>query len=1548
MLNSTLIGSARVWNNSKQETPIVIKAEVEGHFIHRISPSPYNGIIDRPSLRKIQAVPSIAHGMLKFPVERGIVMIRDNIVIPAECRMIAETQNVLPPIEPTATEGIKVAIHLERMSVPRPYSQHVRNQSLFEKSRSSDEALIISNIERSLKPKRKVGELKHILIQIHEKVTPLLQNPQKVCKKSNLQWITEAEREFQSMKKCIAKLPMVTAPKPKEELMMYLCAAREAKFELEAFDITYRPRTSIRGQILADFIAERPDEEGPSMEVQAEEAIHEPWTLFTDGSSCLEGSGAGLILTSPEGEEFTYVLRFKFDASNNEVEYKALVAGLRIAEQIDPFPEAQGKLMFLIIAVDYFTKWIKAKPVATITGSQIKKFVWDNIICRFGLPGEIISDKGKQFRDNSFKDWCEKLNIKQRFASVKHRQINGQVERANRNLREGIKARLGKDNRNWVVEVPHVLWAHLTMIKTRNEDTPFSFTYGTEAVIPVEIGMPSIRCAEVNQAENDEGLLLNLDILKERRQKVAVREARNKAKMEKYYNAKVCSTSFCLGDFVYRSNEASHANKSRKLGPKWEGPHEVVEALSNGAYKLRNRSEDVLPRTPRKYSELTLVKAIQADCDVKETNIIHKGLPPKVYALGRQISFATGTTRTYTLGANGSNSRKQRTVICYNCKEEGHMSKQCTKAKRKQDDAWFKVKVLLKTSKRKVWKPTSKVFTKTGYTWRPTGRTFTIIENACPLTRITTTIEVPYRKPAALETDTPKPVVTLVYSRKPRKSKTNVPVSKPKIIKSITANNKEPSTVKFRNDRVEKIMGYGDYQIGNVTISKVYYVEGLGHNLFSVGQLCDSNLEVAFCQHTYFIRNLEGVDLLTGSQGNNLYTLSLRDMMAFNPICLLSKASKTKSWLWHRPRTWESYNQKLILVFSLALHLQRNHFEFTTDVLDESLKQLVHEMTPATISSGLVPNPPPSTLFVPPSRTDWDLLFQPMFNELITPSPSVDLPAPEVIASIAEVVAPKPAASIGSPSSTTIDQDAPSPSNSQTTPETQSLIIRNDVEDETHELDVAHINNDPFFGISILDNIFEASFSLDVIPTIVHTAAPNSEHELNEFKRLKVWELVLRPDKLMVITLKWIYKLKLDELGGILKNKARLVAHGYRQEERIDFEESFALVARHEAIRIFLSLAAHINMIFYQMDVNTTFCEKKFMSANRYEISIDELKIMMQSYFERMNQQREQEALLAGQREQELRGQEQAAQEKEESPQSSDFRQLIGENFKVIHKKSSISLNNMSQISSVILIALDLPTKEPEYSLSMWEEHLSTIPKLELDKVIKSSVENHVSILSESEVTSDNESECDVPVNDESSPIFTTFSNPLFDCNDDFTSSDDESLSNEDGIEEANFDLKEEIRLVENLVYDNSFQRPPKELNVEITDVVVEFLSPSHIPIEDSNSQIEKIDLFLDTDDLMPPGSENDDYDSEGDIHFLEELLSNDTPPLLENESSNFDHHDDLSFPRPPPEPPDVEVLFDFEPDTGVLTSKMVKFISEHYVLMPNILPTLSPLIPFV
>nr|GEV32632.1 integrase, catalytic region, zinc finger, CCHC-type, peptidase aspartic, catalytic [Tanacetum cinerariifolium] len=348
--------------------------------------------------------------------------------------------------------------------------------------------------------------------------------------------------------------------------------------------------------------------------------------------------------------------------------------------------------------------------------------------------------------------------------------------------------------------------------------------------------------------------------------------------------------------------------------------------------------------------------------------------------------------------------------------------------------------------------PYGKVFTNTGYIWRPTGQTFTIVGNACPLTRITTTTEVPSRKPTNLETDTPKPVVTLVYSRKPRKSKTTDPVRKSKF--------------------------------------------------------CDSNLEVAFRQHTCFICNLKGVDLFTGSRGNNLYNLSLGEMMASSPVCLLSKASKTKLWLWHRRLSHLNFGainhlarHSLVREAVVTACYTQNRYELLhgklTDLSffhvfgvlcypkndSENLGKLqskvdiamasehsssepeLHGMTLATISSGLVPNPPPSTPFILPLRTDWDLLFEPLFDELLTLPPSVDHPAPEVIALIAEVVAPKPAASTGLPSTTTVDQDAPSPSNSQTTLETQTLAISIDVEEDNHDLDFAYMHNDPFFGV---------------------------------------------------------------------------------------------------------------------------------------------------------------------------------------------------------------------------------------------------------------------------------------------------------------------------------------------------------------------------------------------------------------------------------------------------------------------------------------------------
>ncbi|GJU30483.1 putative ribonuclease H-like domain-containing protein [Tanacetum coccineum] len=724
--------------------------------------------------------------------------------------------------------------------------------------------------------------------------------------------------------------------------------------------------------------------------------------------------------------------------------------------------------------------------------------------------------------------------------------------------------------------------------------------------------------------------------------------------------------------------------------------------------------------------------------------------------------------------------------------------------------------------------------------------------NACPLTRITTTNEVPSRKPIVLESESPKPVVNLVYSRKPRKNKNTESVSKTKVVqivlwyldsgcsKHMTGDRSQLTNfiskflgiVKFGNDQVAKIMGYGDYQIRNVTISRVYYVEGLGHNLFSVGQFYDSNLEVAFRQHTCFIRNLEGVDLLTGSRGDNLYTLSLGNMMASSPICLLSKASKTKSWLWHRrlshlnfgsinhlarhglvrglpklkfekdhlcsacalgksskkphkPKSEDTNQEKLYLLHmdlcgpmrvasvngkKYILVIVDDYSRFTwvkclrskdeapafiinflkmiqvrlketvrrirtdngTEFVNQTLREyyekvgISHETSVARSpqQNGVVErrnrtlieaartmliyakaplflwaeavatacytqnrsmirrrhgktpyellhNKPPDLSYLhvfgalcypTNDRSVWGKLqpkadigifigYEPTkkafqiynrrtrriietihvdFDELttmasehsssgpalheMTPSLNVDLHAPEVIAPIPEAVAPEHAVSTGLPSSTTVDQDAPSPSNSHTTQGTQTPIISHDVEEDNHDIEVAHMGNDPYFGIPIPEVPSDQSSS-DVIHTIVHPDHQVSEHNSKWTKdhpleniigaldrpvstRLQLHEQALfcYYDAFLTSVEPKNYKEALTQacwieamLGGILKNKARLVARGYRQEEGIDFEESFAPVARLEAIRIFLAFAAHMNMVIYQMDVKTAF-----------------------------------------------------------------------------------------------------------------------------------------------------------------------------------------------------------------------------------------------------------------------------------------------------------------------------------------------------------------------
>nr|GEW90699.1 retrovirus-related Pol polyprotein from transposon TNT 1-94 [Tanacetum cinerariifolium] len=215
-----------------------------------------------------------------------------------------------------------------------------------------------------------------------------------------------------------------------------------------------------------------------------------------------------------------------------------------------------------------------------------------------------------------------------------------------------------------------------------------------------------------------------------------------------------------------------------------------------------------------------------------------------------------------------------------------------------------------------------------------------------------------------------------------------------------------------------------------------------------------------------------------------------------------------------------------------------------------------------------------------------------MFDEYLEP-PRVDRPVSPALA------VPVPVNSAGKPSSTTIDQDAPSPSHSPSSSALQSPCLYQGVEAKStlmNENPFAPVDNNPFINLFALEPTSEASSSRDALkPKNFKSAITENcwfqamQDEIYEFDRLQVWELVPQPDYVMIIALKWIYKVKLDVYGDVLKNKERLVAKGYRQDEGINFEESFALVARIEAIRIFIANVASKNMTIYQMDVKTTF-----------------------------------------------------------------------------------------------------------------------------------------------------------------------------------------------------------------------------------------------------------------------------------------------------------------------------------------------------------------------
>ncbi|GJY70939.1 retrovirus-related pol polyprotein from transposon TNT 1-94 [Tanacetum coccineum] len=614
--------------------------------------------------------------------------------------------------------------------------------------------------------------------------------------------------------------------------------------------------------------------------------------------------------------------------------------------------------------------------------------------------------------------------------------------------------------------------------------------------------------------------------------------------------------------------------------------------------------------------------------------------------------------------------------------------------------------------------------------WRPTGRLIPV-GGQCPLVRPTAS---------------------------PNNHKNSIPVTST----LVCSNQQDPnctwgsnfpnspfSTVRFGNDHFGAIIGYGDYVIGNSVISRVYYVEGLGHNLFSVGQFCDSDLEVAFRKHSCFVRDLEGVDLIKGKRSTNLYTISIEDMMRSSPICLLSKASKNKSWLWHfflnhlnfstindlarkdhvrglprlkfekdhlcsacqlgkskkathKPKTIntimevlhtlhidlcgpmrvQSINGKkyiLVIVDDYSRFVRTdNGTEFVNKDLTDFYASIgiTHEKTvPRTPQQNgvvkrrnrtlvkaahtmLIFSKAPLFLWAAAVATAFytqnrslihtlhnktpyelvhdkkpDLSFLHVFGALYYPTnDSKDLGKLKAKANIGFFIGYAPnkkgyriynkwtrqimetihvtfdeltgqtapvQSSLGPTSnfltpgpisSGLVPNPAPAipcssnaycPCNSSPGQSDRSISVAAEQSFEVNPFAAA--DPEPFVNVFAPDSNSEASSS-----EVITTTEPNQSIQPHE--HLRKWTNSYPIDNIIGNPSRPV---KLDEYGDVLKNKARLIAKGYRQEEGLDFEESFALVARLEAIRIFLANAANKNMTIYQMDVKTVFLNGK-------------------------------------------------------------------------------------------------------------------------------------------------------------------------------------------------------------------------------------------------------------------------------------------------------------------------------------------------------------------
>ncbi|GLT84992.1 hypothetical protein SLE2022_031950 [Rubroshorea leprosula] len=263
---------------------------------------------------------------------------------------------------------------------------------------------------------------------------------------------------------------------------------------------------------------------------------------------------------------------------------------------LGPFVKGKGSCTYLVVAVDYFTKWIEAKPLSTTTEKKIEEFLFNSILCRFGIPKHIIADNGPQFRAVALRSFCSDYGIELALTSVYTPQSNGQAESANKIVLRGLKTRVLAAHSNWVDELNKVLWSCRTTPSSATGETPFSLAYRAEAVIPVEIGLPSDRSDRHDGLNNEQLLRENLDLVEEVREMSRIRNMAHQNRVAKFYNKRVRARQLQVGDLVLRkaglTNVYSHMGK---LAPNWEGPYMVISIQRPGSYQLADLQGCPLP-----------------------------------------------------------------------------------------------------------------------------------------------------------------------------------------------------------------------------------------------------------------------------------------------------------------------------------------------------------------------------------------------------------------------------------------------------------------------------------------------------------------------------------------------------------------------------------------------------------------------------------------------------------------------------------------------------------------------------------------------------------------------------------------------------------------------------------------------------------------------------------------------------------------------------------------------------------------------------------------